>query len=71
MPAVGGSAGVVSARGTGLRMKASKVCSTRLLNILSGLARGVLKLHDIHLVAEALAQQFDRVGRRRGRCAAC
>ena len=29
-----------------------------------GLARGVLKLDDIHLVAEALAEQLDRIGRR-------
>ena len=35
IPAVGGSAGAASLRGNGLRMKASKVCSTRLLNILS------------------------------------
>src|ERR1700681_1334028 len=33
-PAVGGSAGAGSLRGTGLRMKASKVCSIRPLNIL-------------------------------------
>src|SRR5882757_2311701 len=31
---------------------------------LVGTMRGVLKLHDIHLLAEALAQQFDRVRRR-------
>ena len=35
-PAIGGSSGVASLRGTGLRMKASKVCSTRLPKILSG-----------------------------------
>jgi hypothetical protein len=31
---------------------------------LVGATRGILKLHDIHLLAEALAQQFDRVRRR-------
>ena len=50
-------------RGTGLRMKASKVCSTRLPNIRSGSRAGILKLHDIHLLAETRAQQFDRIGR--------
>jgi len=29
-----------------------------------GTMRGVLKLHDIHVLAEALAQEFDRIGRR-------
>src|SRR5450631_4355205 len=31
---------------------------------LVGTMRGILKLHDIHVLAEALAQQFDRVRRR-------
>ena len=65
-PAVAGSAGKSSLRGSGLRMKASKVCSTRLLNILSGFARRILELHDIHLIAVTLAHQFDRVGGRAG-----
>src|ERR1700694_639666 len=39
-PATGGSAGVVSLRGTGFLIKKSKGCSTRLLNILSALWAG-------------------------------
>jgi len=51
---VGGSAGTGSLRGTGLRIKASKVCSTRPVEYLVGATRRILKLHDIHLLAEAL-----------------
>ena len=40
IPAVGGPPGVSSLRGSGLRMKASNVCSTRLPKILSGSRAG-------------------------------
>ncbi|MGY2934351.1 hypothetical protein ACVWZ6_003953 [Bradyrhizobium sp. GM6.1] len=43
-------------------MKASKVLLDATAKDLVGLTRGILELHDIHLFAEARAQELDRIG---------